>query len=67
MFGDEAQYWLSLFYLDPNALNQPLEGEKWRYKAANNNHPQAQYDIASAAILIPVPPPIPDDAKPFSL
>ena len=42
----EAQYWLSLFYLDPNALNQPLEGEKWRYKAANNNHPQAQYDIA---------------------
>ncbi len=42
----EAQYWLSLFYLDPNALNQPLEGEKWRYKSANNNHHQAQYDIA---------------------
>ena len=42
----EAQYWLSLFYLDPNALNQPKEGEKWRHKAANNNHSQAQYDIA---------------------
>tara|TARA_Y100001970_G_scaffold294159_1_gene447712 strand:- start:37089 stop:37727 length:639 start_codon:yes stop_codon:yes gene_type:complete len=42
----EAQYWISIFYLDPNALNQPLEGEKWRYKAASNNHPQAQYDIA---------------------
>lgn len=41
----EAQYWLSLFYSDPDALNQPLEGEKWLYKAAHNGNAMAQYRI----------------------
>jgi len=45
--GDpEAQLWLSRFYRDPNALNQPQIGEEWLIKAAKSGNPEAQYDYA---------------------
>jgi uncharacterized protein len=42
----DAQYLLSKYYRDPDGLNQPKIGEEWLYKAAHNNHANAQYDIA---------------------
>ena len=41
----EAQFVLSMYFRDPNALNKPEIGEKWLYLAAENNNPNAQYDI----------------------
>ncbi|MBT4553205.1 MAG: sel1 repeat family protein [Candidatus Thioglobus sp.] len=42
----DAQYLLSRYYRDSKGFNQPEIGEKWLYKAANNNNARAQYDIA---------------------
>ena len=45
--GDaEAQYFLSIYYQDPNGLNQPKVGEQWLLKSAMNGHPDAQYYYA---------------------
>ena len=41
----EAQYVLSMYFRDPNALNIPEVGEMWLLKAAENNNPNAQYDL----------------------
>ena len=42
----DAQYILSLYYRDPEGLNQSEIGKEWLYKSARNNNPGAQYDIA---------------------
>lgn len=45
--GDaEAQYFLSIYYQDPDGLNQPKVGEQWLLKSAMNGHPDAQYYYA---------------------
>lgn len=44
--NSNAQNILSLYYTDPNGLNQPEIGKEWTYKAANNNNADAQYNIA---------------------
>ncbi|MDB9938005.1 hypothetical protein OAD78_02325 [Candidatus Thioglobus sp.] len=41
----EAQYVLSMYFRDPNALNIPDLGEMWLLRAADNNNPDAQYDL----------------------
>jgi len=41
----EAQYVLSMYFRDPNALNIPELGEIWLLRAANNNNADAQYDL----------------------
>ena len=41
----EAQYVLSMYFRDPNALNIPELGEMWLLRAADNNNPDAQYDL----------------------
>ena len=44
--GDsKAQYVLSMYFRDPNALNIPEVGEMWLMRAAENNNPKAQYDL----------------------
>ena len=44
--GDSsAQYVLSLYFRDPNALNIPEVGEMWLMRAAENNNAKAQYDL----------------------
>ena len=44
--GDStAQYVLSMYFRDPNALNIPELGEMWLMRAAENNNPFAQYDL----------------------
>jgi TPR repeat protein len=44
--GDStAQYVLSMYFRDPNALNIPEVGEMWLLRAAENNNPFAQYDL----------------------
>jgi TPR repeat protein len=43
--NSEAQFVLSMYYRDPNALNIPEVGEKWLFLAAKNNNANAQYDI----------------------
>ena len=44
--GDStAQYVLSMYFRDPNALNIPELGEMWLLRAAENNNPFAQYDL----------------------
>ena len=40
-----AQYVLSMYFRDPNALNIPEVGEMWLLRAAENNNPFAQYDL----------------------
>ena len=40
-----AQYVLSMYFRDPNALNIPDLGEMWLLRAADNNNPDAQYDL----------------------
>ena len=40
-----AQYVLSMYFRDPNALNIPELGEMWLMRAAENNNPKAQYDL----------------------
>ena len=42
----DAQNILSLYYTDPNGINQPEIGKEWLFKAAHNNNADAQYDIA---------------------
>jgi len=41
----EAQYVLSMYFRDPNALNIPELGEMWLLRAADNNNADAQYDL----------------------
>ena len=41
----KAQYVLSMYFRDPNALNIPELGEKLLFQAAENNDPFAQYDL----------------------
>lgn len=41
----EAQYVLSMYFRDPNALNIPELGEMWLLRAAENNNADAQYDL----------------------
>ncbi len=44
--GDSAaQYVLSMYLRDPNALNIPEVGEMWLMRAAENNNAKAQYDL----------------------
>ena len=44
--GDSsAQYVLSMYFSDPNALNIPEVGEMWLMRAAENNNAKAQYDL----------------------
>ena len=44
--GDStAQYVLSMYFRDPNALNIPELGEMWLMRAAENNNAEAQYDL----------------------
>ena len=44
--GDStAQYVLSMYFRDPNALNIPELGEMWLLRATENNNPFAQYDL----------------------
>ena len=44
--GDSsAQYVLSMYFRDPNALNIPEAGEMWLMRAAENNNAKAQYDL----------------------
>ena len=44
--GDSnAQYVLSMYFRDPNALNIPEVGEMWLMRAAKNNNVKAQYDL----------------------
>jgi len=44
--GDStAQYVLSMYFRDPNALNIPEVGEMWLMRAAENNNAKAQYDF----------------------
>ena len=44
--GDStAQYVLSMYFRDPDALNIPELGEMWLLRAAENNNPFAQYDL----------------------
>ncbi len=44
--GDSAaQYVLSMYFRDPNALNIPELGEMWLMRAAENNNAKAQYDL----------------------
>ena len=44
--GDStAQYVLSMYFRDPNALNIPELGEKLLLQAAENNYARAQYDL----------------------
>jgi len=44
--GDSsAQYVLSMYFRDPNALNIPEVGEMWLMRAAENNNAKAQYDL----------------------
>ena len=44
--GDStAQYVLSMYFRDPNALNIPELGEMWLMRAADNNNADAQYDL----------------------
>ena len=44
--GDSsAQYLLSMYFRDPNALNIPEVGEMWLMRAAENNNAKAQYDL----------------------
>jgi uncharacterized protein len=44
--GDStAQYVLSMYFRDPNALNIPELGEKLLLQAAENNNAKAQYDL----------------------
>jgi len=44
--GDSsAQYVLSMYFIDPNALNIPEVGEMWLMRAAENNNAKAQYDL----------------------
>ena len=44
--GDsKAQYVLSMYFRDPNALNIPELGEMWLMRAAENNNAKAQYDL----------------------
>jgi uncharacterized protein len=44
--GDsKAQYVLSMYFRDPNALNIPEVGEMWLMRAAENNNAKAQYDL----------------------
>ena len=44
--GDStAQYVLSMYFRDPNALNVPEVGEMWLMRAAENNNAKAQYDL----------------------
>ena len=44
--GDStAQYVLSMYFRDPNALNIPELGEMWLMIAAENNNQFAQYDL----------------------
>jgi len=56
--NSEAQYLLSIYYRDPDALNNPEIGKQWLIKAANNNNPDAQYayawSLASGWITAPV-------------
>ena len=40
-----AQYVLSMYFRDPNALNIPELGEMWLMRAADNNNAKAQYDL----------------------
>jgi len=40
-----AQYVLSMYFRDPNALNIPELGEMWLLRAAENNNADAQYDL----------------------
>jgi len=40
-----AQYVLSMYFRDPNALNIPDLGEMWLLRAAENNNADAQYDL----------------------
>jgi len=45
--GDaEAQYFLSIYYQDPDGLNQPKVGEQWLLKSAINGYTDAQYYYA---------------------
>ena len=41
----EAQFVLSMYFRDPNALNIPELGEMWLLRAADNNNADAQYDL----------------------
>ena len=41
----EAQFVLSMYFRDPNALNIPELGEMWLLRAAENNNVDAQYDL----------------------
>ena len=41
----KAQYVLSMYFRDPNALNIPELGEKLLLQAAENNDARAQYDL----------------------
>ena len=41
----KAQYVLSMYFRDPNALNIPELGEKLLFQAAENNNAKAQYDL----------------------
>ena len=44
--GDStAQYVLSMYFRDPDALNIPEVGEMWLMRAAENNNAKAQYDL----------------------
>ena len=43
--NSKAQYVLSMYFRDPNALNIPDLGEMWLLRAADNNNPDAQYDL----------------------
>jgi len=44
--GDSsAQYVLSMYFRDANALNIPEVGEMWLMRAAENNNAKAQYDL----------------------
>ena len=44
--GDStAQYVLSMYFRDHNALNIPELGEMWLMRAADNNNADAQYDL----------------------
>jgi TPR repeat protein len=42
----KAQYFLSIYYQDPDGLNQPKVGEQWLLKSAMNGHTDAQYYYA---------------------
>ena len=45
-YGDStAQYVLSMFFRDPNALNIPEVGDMLLMRAAENNNAKAQYDL----------------------